>query len=223
MILLEHIWKSYGRGRKAKDVLTDIDATLDFSSGNIGIVGRRKSGKTTLLNIIAGAIQPDHGRVKRRARVSWPLSWRGTGTGMTGDAQVAFLARLYQADRRAALHYVAELSGLDRKLYASMNSYTPREKDRLMFALAIALDFDLYLVDEALPAVQPDFKDAYNAAWSACIKGRRMLVASSKVAHIPEHCHTTAILDAGQLGNLMTRTEAAANFRKSVRQSGESN
>lgn len=217
MILLEHIWKSYGRGRKAKDVLTDIDATLDFSSGNIGILGGRKSGKTTLLNIIAGVTQPDHGRIKRLARVSWPLSWRGLGKGITADAQVAFLARLYQADRRSTLRYVAELSRLDRKLYELMDTYSPREKDRLMLALALALDFDLYLIDEALPGIQPEFKDAYDAAWSERLKDRRVLVATAKPPHLPKYCHSAAILDAGQLGHFMTCAETAAHFRQSVR------
>lgn len=217
MILLEHIWKSYGRGRKAKDVLIDIDTALDFGAGNIGILGGRKSGKTTLLNVIAGVIPPDHGRVRRRIRVSWPLSWRGIGRGLTGDSKVAFLSRLYQADRRATLGYVAELSRLNRKLYSPLNTYTAREKDRLMLALAMALDFDLYLVDEALPAIQPELKDAYDAAWRECLRNRRVLVVSSKPAHLPVDCHTAAILDDGRLGALMTSAEAAASLRRTAR------
>lgn len=217
MIVLEHVWKSYGRGRKAKDALIDIDATLDFSCGNIGILGRRRSGKTTLLNVIAGVIPADHGRVKRRIRVSWPLSWRGLGRGLTGDAQAAFLARLYGADRRATLRYVAELSCLDRKLYALMDTYTPNEKDRLMFALAMALDFDLYLLDETPPAIKSEFKDAYDAAWSECLRSRRVLAVSSKVTHLLNICQTTAIIDAGQLGNFMTSNEAAAQYRQLAR------
>jgi capsular polysaccharide transport system ATP-binding protein len=218
LILLEHIWKSYGRGRKAKEVLTDLDATLDFSSGNIGVLGSRKSGKTTLLNIIAGAIQPDHGRIKRRLRISWPLSWRGIGKGMTGDAQVAFLARLYQADRQATLRYVAELSGLDRKLYASMASYSAREKDRLMLALAFALDFDLYLVDEALPRMQPEYQASYDAAWSDRLQGSRMLVVTSKPAHLNAACAHAAILREGMLSELMPATEAVTSYRQEARE-----
>jgi capsular polysaccharide transport system ATP-binding protein len=218
LILLEHIWKSYGRGRKAKDVLTDVDATLDFSPGNIGILGSKKSGKTTLLNIIAGAIQPDHGRIKRRLRVSWPLSWRGMGKGMTGDAQVAFLTRLYQGDRRATLRYVAELSGLDRKLYASMTGYSAREKDRLMLALALALDFDVYLIDESLPGIQPEFAPHYDAVWEERLKTRRSLLLSSHVHRVEQHCSLATILHGGQLAPLRPVAEAKQAFQILARQ-----
>lgn len=217
MIFLEHLWKSHGRGRNRKDVLVDIDTTLDFSSGNIGILGTRKSGKTTLLNVIAGVTQPDHGRVKRRLRVSWPLTWRGLGRGITGDDQVAFLARLYQADRRATLRYVAELSGLGQKLYALTDNYSAGEKDRLMLALALGLDFDVYIIDENLPGVQPDFKAAYEAAWSECLQCRRTLVASSKPAHLVGQCGHAAILDEGKLSAVVSIDDAVGFYRKLAR------
>jgi capsular polysaccharide transport system ATP-binding protein len=218
LILLEHIWKSYGRGRKAKEVLTDLHATLDFSSGNIGILGSKKSGKTTLLNIIAGAIQPDHGRIKRRLRVSWPLSWRGMDKGMTGDAQVAFLTRLYQGDRRATLRFVAELSGLDRKLYASMAGYSAREKDRLMLALALALDFDVYLIDESLPGMQPEFAPHYDTLWKERLRTRRLLLLSCHAPRVEQHCSLATILHGGQLAPLRPVAEAKQAFQILARQ-----
>ena len=217
MIILEHIWKSYGRGRKAKEVLTDIDTMLDFSAGNIGILGARKSGKTTLLEIVAGVTQPDHGRVTRRLRVSWPLSWRGTGRDMTGDAQIAFLSRLYQCDRGSVLRYVTELSGLGAKVYQPTITYTAQEKDRLMFALVMALDFDLYLVDDAPPSIQAEFKPAYDAAWAQALRGRRQLVTSSNPGNLAMSCAFAATLDHGQLGAVVPSAQAVASFRQLAR------
>jgi capsular polysaccharide transport system ATP-binding protein len=212
LILLEHIWKSYGRGRKAKDVLTDVNATLDFYPGNIGILGSKKSGKTTLLNIIAGAIQPDHGRVKRRLRVSWPLSWRGFSGSMTGDAHVAFLARLYQTDRREALRFVAELSQLGRRLYDSTRTYSPREKDRLIQAVALALDFDAYLVDEAIPTIEPGFSVGYAEAWQARGAQSMQIVFTSDPEKAAAKCSRASILQEGQLTPLMPIDDASRTY-----------
>ena len=217
MIVFEHIWKSYGRGRKAKDVLTDVNATLDFSPGNIGILGTKKSGKTTLLNIIAGVIPPDSGRLRRRMRVSWPLSWRGFGGGMTGDGQVTFLARLYQANRRDTLRYVAELSRLDRKLYESTGNYSPREKDRLMLAIALALDFDAYLVDERMPPVEPGLAPDYEEAWRSRHQSSMMILVSSKPETLAAECSSAAILHQGQLSNFMPAPEAAQAYVTAMR------
>jgi len=217
LIILEHIWKSYGRGRKAEDVLVDIDTTLDFSAGNIGILGARKSGNTTLLEIVAGVTQPDYGRVARQLRVSWPLSWRGAGKDMTGDAQIAFLSRVYQRDRSSVLRYVTELSGLDAKIYQPTVTYTAQEKDRLMFALAMALDFDLYLVDEAPPTIQPEFKPAYDAAWNQAMRGSRQLVTSSKPGYLVMVCAFAVTLDQGRLSAVAPSVQAVASFRQLAR------
>jgi capsular polysaccharide transport system ATP-binding protein len=220
LILLEHIWKSYGQGRKKKDVLCGIDALLEFAPGNIGILGSKHSGKTTLLNILAGIIPADSGRVRRRMRVSWPLSWRGFAGGMTGDAHVAFISRLYQAPRRGALRYVAELSQLERKLYEPVGGYSAAEKNRLMLALALALDFDAYLVDEIPPPVEPRFVSRYEEAWQER-RGRSMkVIFSSQPERLAGDCSLAAILQDGELSAFIPTTDAAGLFTAMLRQQG---
>jgi capsular polysaccharide transport system ATP-binding protein len=199
MILLEHITKSYGQGRKAKDVLLDVNLALDGDSLNIGILGAKGSGKTTLLHIMAGTTLPDRGRVTRQCRVSWPLTWRGLGGNTTGDEQVGLLARMYQVDRRALLRYVAEVSELDAKLYEPMTSYSAREKDRLMQAAALALDFEVYLVDEAIPGVEKEFSARYEALWQEVLARSFVVAASSRCSGALAQCPAVGILVQGRL------------------------
>ena len=110
MIQLEKLEKCYGKGRNKVEVLRGIDLFLDTSASNLGILGAKGSGKSTLMKIMAGLEPPTRGRVTRHARVSWPLSWRGLGGGLSGDGQVFLLARFYGADRVSLLRFVAGLS-----------------------------------------------------------------------------------------------------------------
>lgn len=218
MIALQQIWKSHGSGRKRRDVLKGIDALLDPSSSNIGILGARQAGKSTLLAIVAGLSPADSGKVSRRATISWPLSWRGFGKGMTGDSQVCFLSRAYRRDRRETLRFVAELSGLGAKLYQSTRHYSAREKDRLMFAAALAMDFDLYLIDDALPPIEPEHANNYNFVWQERMRSRRALLATARTSHATNFCGQCAILEAGQLSPLMATEDAAQFYAAANRQ-----
>lgn len=217
MIILDQIWKTYGRGRNAKDVLCGLSAELDFSPGGLGILGAKKSGKSTLLNIIAGISQPDSGRVVRKARLSWPLGWRGFGGDMPADSQINFLARIHQADRQAVFRFVAELSGLDRKLFEPVKSLTPIEKDRLFLAVALAIDFDVYLIDEKFPVLGPVFSPRYEAVWKDRMKNSRVLRFTSAPDSGMEECRLAAILDRGQLGPCIPIENTIRQFKRLAR------
>jgi len=221
LISLEHIAKSYGQGRRKKDVLVDISLNLDGESRGFGILGAKQSGKTTLLHIIAGLTVPDRGRVLRNARVSWPLSWRGLGGTTTGNEQLALLSRMYRVDRRGLLRYVAELSALDAKLYEPMTSYTAREKDRLMQAAALGLDFDVYLVDEEIPGLESEFAACYHAAWQEVFARSCVVAASSRWGGALAQLPAVGILNEGYLTAPFPSDQAQAAFHSLVRERTE--
>lgn len=136
---------------------------------------------------------------------------------MTGDAQISFLARLYRSDRGETLRYVAELSQLGPKLYDSMANYTAREKDRLMFAVALALQFEVYVLDGDLPNIQPSLATIYRQAWEDRLKTSRVLIAASKPPRLADHCELAVMLDAGQLGPALPMQRATRLFREKMR------
>jgi capsular polysaccharide transport system ATP-binding protein len=212
LLLLEHIAKSYGYGPTAKQVLVDINLALDDTSPSLGILGANKSGKTTLLNIIAGTVVPDHGRIVRQERMSWPLSWRGFAGPMTGDEQVFLLARMYGFDRNDLLRFVAEVSRLGTKLYSPMTTYSGQEKDRLMQAAALGLDFECYLLDGDPPGVEKEHTARYQSLWMDSFVKARMIVVTSKQTIIAQKCPVACILADGQLSPPRPTAEAQAVF-----------
>ena len=196
---LEKVSKSFRRGRTEKHVLDCICACLDRGPSRFGILGGEKSGKTTLLNIIAGVVVPDSGRVIRNARVSWPLGWTGFRRGMTANDQVVFLARLHSRCRRDTLRFVAEVSALGRKIYAPVEKLSRCEKTRLLFATALALDFDIYLVDEDMPRIHKEFARNFDALWQEKLQTSSLIVASNQATKLADQCSHIATLDRRQL------------------------
>ncbi len=202
-------------------MLRDINTILDFSSGGIGILGAKGSGKTTLLNILAGIVLPDYGRVIKSVSVSWPISWRGFSGEITGAGFIMFICRIYRLDYKTLLRFVAEISGLGSKLYAPVKRYTGREKDRLMQAVALGVDFDVYLVDESLPSIEQPFAADYEAAWKSRFRQAAVIVVSSHVSKIEQITNTCAILERGQLLPSMQIEEARTAFELLMRQKAE--
>jgi capsular polysaccharide transport system ATP-binding protein len=80
VIALDNVTKAYAMTGGRKVVLQN--ATAAFESGhNYGVLGANGAGKSTLIRLLAGSEMPDHGRIRRHARVSFPLGFGGTFHG----------------------------------------------------------------------------------------------------------------------------------------------
>src|SRR5438034_4086451 len=149
MISFDRVTKSYRvRGGGRKSVLDDV--SLTFEAGhNFGILGVNGAGKSTLIRLLAGSEAPDRGVVRRYARVSFPLGFGGTFHGaLSGRENVAFIARIYGAGIRATIDYVEAFSELGEYFQMPVNTYSAGMRARLAFAACLAIDFDVFLIDE---------------------------------------------------------------------------
>src|SRR5207253_8045041 len=109
------------------------NATAEFAPGhNFGILGANGVGKSTLIRLLAGSEMPDRGSVRRHARVSFPLGFGGTfHDALSGRENVAFIARVYGAALRPALHYVEEFAELGEYWDMPVNTYSAGMRARL--------------------------------------------------------------------------------------------
>jgi capsular polysaccharide transport system ATP-binding protein len=220
VIFLEHIHKSYGRGPRAKKVLKNASFVIEGSSKSAGILGAKKSGKTTIVNIISGIAVPDSGRVVRKARVSWPLSWRGFGGQMTGEEFISIIARMYRFGRWGLLRFTAEASDLRSKLYEPMQAYTAEEKDRLMQAAAIGLDFEVYLIDEHVPEVGKQHQPRYHFLWEETFRKSRVVAVSAKPAVLSRYCQSAHVLSEGRISEALPLEQAESALEATTQKQG---
>ena len=150
MLELHNVWKVFESRYSHKEVLRGIHARFQRGQ-HVGILGRNGAGKSTLLRVLAGVEAPTRGYIRRSMSISWPL---GGGYGiqgsLTGIANARFIARLYGMPLKRTEEFVADFSELGAYFHEPVKSYSSGMKSRLLMALSFAVDFECYLVDEAL-------------------------------------------------------------------------
>ena len=110
MIVLRNLNKSYTVNGVTKHVARDINFT--FPTGEcVGLVGRNGAGKSSLLRMIAGTMDPDAGEVLSTGTVSWPVGFAGSfHPDLTGAQNCRFVARIYGADTDEMCEFVRDFS-----------------------------------------------------------------------------------------------------------------
>lgn len=213
MILLDAVSKSYrARDGSRKDVLRDV--TIAFPPGrNVGILGGNGAGKSTLLRLLAGGELPDAGHIHRRCRVSFPMGFSGTFHGaLSGRENVLFLARLYGAPARRVLDFVGDFADLGAWLDMPTETYSSGMLAKLAFGLSLAIDFDVYLVDEITEVGDARFRMKSAQAFRERLTRSSLILVSHSSSTIRALCDCCAILDGGSLTPFETVDEAMSAY-----------
>jgi ABC-type polysaccharide/polyol phosphate transport system ATPase subunit len=133
--------------------LRDVRFTVERGQC-LGIIGENGSGKSTLLRIIAGVIRPNSGRVSVDGRVSALLELgAGFNPEFTGRDNVvlnASILGLSDGEIRSRMPRIEEFAGIGDFIDRPVKTYSSGMFVRLAFAVAIHVDPEVLIVDEAL-------------------------------------------------------------------------
>lgn len=199
MIALDHVSKAYRTRAGRKVVLENANATFE-TGHNYGILGGNGVGKSTLVRLLAGSEPPDRGTVRRRGRVSFPLGFGGTFHGaLSGRENISFLARIYGAPLRPAIEWVAEFAELGEYFTMPVNTYSAGMRARLAFAACLAIDFDVYLIDEMTEVGDRRFRRKCAEAFRARMARSDIILVTHNPQTVRQYCDRGAILGEGAL------------------------
>ena len=216
MIVFENVHKSYPTRFGRKVVLDSISLVLDTSK-NIGILGLNGAGKSTLLRLISGAELPERGRIRRSASISFPLGYSGCFAGnMTGRENAAFLARVYGFDVAQVVDFVEWFADLGEYFDEPVKTYSSGMGARLGFGASIALEFDVYLIDEALSAGDARFVARCQAAFQQRLINSRVIIVSHQTETLLTYCDVGATLHNGKLTYYSDIKQAVACYNEIV-------
>jgi len=219
MITLDRVSKVYRTQSGRRTVLDNVSVTFD-SGQNFGVLGVNGAGKSTLIRLIAGSEIPDFGVVRRYARVSFPLGFGGTFHGaLSGRENVAFVARIYGAGTRGVLHYVEEFSELGEYLHMPVNTYSAGMRARLAFATCLALDFDLYLIDEVTEVGDQRFRQKCAEAFRERMQRSDIILVTHNIHTLRQYCDRGAILANGELTLFDDIDAALGQYHRMVQES----
>ncbi len=199
MIMLDAVTKFYRTRDGRKTVLDNVSAVFE-AGHNYGILGPNGAGKSTLIRVVAGSEPLDRGVVRRYARVSFPLGFGGTFHGaLSGRENVAFIARIYGAEIHTLTEYVETFSELGEYFDMPVNTYSAGMRARLAFAVCLAIDFDIYLIDEVTEIGDQRFRRKCAEAFRDRILRSDIILVTHNPHTIRQYCDRGAVLANGEL------------------------
>lgn len=212
MIALHGVTKIYRAAGQATAVLDHIDAT--FASGeSVGVLGKNGAGKSTLLRILGGAELPDAGHVVRSGRISWPIGFAGGfHPSLSGEENCKFVARVYHADVRQVVEFAREFADIGKHFRAPIRTYSSGMRARLAFGLSMAIDFDVYLVDEVTAVGDTKFQERCHAAFRERRERSSIIMVSHNLDTLRDYCSRCAVMHAGKLHFFDSVDDASAMY-----------
>ncbi len=209
MIAFENVSKSFWTGKSRKVILDRASFTVEIGN-SLGILARNGSGKTTIINMMAGLEKPDEGRVVRKSRISFPLGFMGGIIPKhTAKENARYIARLYALDPDYVESFCRWLSGIGEYFDMPLGTYSSGMRSRFSFALMLALEFDIYLIDEGMPnSTDVEFNRKAGQVLRQRLKNATLVVVSHQAATLEKFCRSAAVLRNGQLYKFETLEEA---------------
>ena len=175
----------------------------------VGILGRNGSGKSTLVRILGGIDAPTRGTIRRSMSVSWPIGLAaGFQPALSGANNARFIARIYDRPVKETVEFVESFAELGDYLSMPVQTYSSGMRSRLGLAISLAIDFDCFLVDEALAVGDTKF----GRAFAARLRRAGLILVTHQPSLVRQLCTRAAVLDQGTLTFYEDLDEALATY-----------
>jgi len=194
MLEFYNVSKSFWTGTQRKVILDRASFRVELGR-SLGILAPKK---------------PDEGEVRKMCRVSFPLGFMGGVSGsLSAMENSRYIARLYALDPDYIEAYCRYVCNLAEYFDQPVGTYSAGMKARFTFALLLALDFDIYLVDEGMPT----YMDVeFNKKAGDILKEKLLTTTVVIVSHDPQvlaqYAVEAGVLINGQLQMFDTLEEA---------------
>jgi teichoic acid transport system ATP-binding protein len=193
------------RERIVREVKALRDVSFDAPHGAVlGIVGVNGAGKSTLMRTVAGILPPTEGRVEVQGRVSTLLALGvGFKADLSGRENVVLgglAAGLTREQLGAKYDEIAEFAELGDFMDLPMRKYSSGMYGRLAFSVAVNMDPDILLIDEALSVGDARFRrKSFDRMQELCDRAGTILIVSHALKTIRRLCSEVLWLNNGRL------------------------
>lgn len=209
MLEFDNVSKSFWTGTQRKVILEKGSFRVDLGQ-SLGILAPNGTGKTTLINMMAGLEKPDEGVIRRSCKVSFPLGFMGGVVSKhTAVENSRYIARLYGLDPDYVESFCRWLCNLGEYFNQPLGTYSSGMRARFSFALLLALDFDIYLIDEGMPSsTDVDFNKKAGDLLRERLNRTTVIIVSHSPATLQQFARSAAVLMNGKLHMFDTLEEA---------------
>ena len=209
MIEFRNVSKSYWTGTQRKVILDRASFRVDLGN-SMGILAANGAGKTTIINMMAGLEKPDEGTIRKTSRVSFPLGFMGGVNGKhSAKENCRYIARLYGLNPDYVESFCRWVCGLEEYFDMPVQTYSSGMKSRFSFSLLLSIEFDIYLIDEGMPATSDaEFNRKAGNILQERLKNATVIIVSHQAQTLQKFCRSAAVLMNGQLYQFDTLEEA---------------
>lgn len=199
-----------------KIVLDNINLTI-ASGEKVGIIGANGSGKSTMLKLISGILQPTSGNVRVRGKVA-PLI--ELGAGFDPELAVKDNIVLYgvmlgysQEEMRHRAKLILKFAELEDYALVPVKGLSSGMTARLGFAIATDTKPDILILDEVLSVGDVSFKNKCSQRMEEFWQDHvTVLLVSHSMEMIRDNCHKTIWMEKGQIKMIGNSDDVIAQY-----------
>lgn len=167
------------------------DVSIHIPEGKrIGLVGPNGSGKTSLLRIMAGILQPTEGKVSTKGKVvsmiDQSLGMDLNCTGLENIFRRGIYLGVGPKQMSSRVEEIVDFSELGRRIQHPLYTYSAGMRTRLSFSISTAISPEILIVDEGLGMADTEFQTKASRRLDDLIKQASIFVIAS---------HSAAMLD----------------------------
>lgn len=201
----DRLKESLGLSRKKryKEHYALRNVSFDIEEGEcVGIIGTNGSGKSTILKIITGVLSKTEGEVKVDGRISallelgagFNMEYTGLENVYLNGTMIGFSEK--EIDQR--LDAILEFADIGDFIHQPVKMYSSGMFVRLAFAVAINIDPEILIVDEALSVGDVFFQaKCYHKFEEFKEQGKTILFVSHDLGSIAKYCDRVILLNKG--------------------------
>ena len=196
------------------------NVTFEVEPGEtVGIIGQNGAGKSTLLKLLCGVTRPTAGSLSTRGTIASILEL-GTGfhpefTGRDNAALNAAILGLTSEQVKQALPAILEFSELGSFIDQPVKTYSSGMYMRLAFSVAVNVDPDILVIDEALAVGDGHFqKKCIDRIREFQERGKTILFCSHALYYITSICRRTLWLDRGRMMHYGPSVEVVHEYER---------
>lgn len=193
---------------------------FEINSGEtVGIIGVNGSGKSTLLQILAGTLHPTTGEIQVNGRVAALLELgSGFNPEFTGRENVYLngsILGVSKEEMENRFQEIEKFADIGEFIDQPVKTYSSGMYVRLAFAVAINVDADILIIDEALAVGDVFFQaKCYRKFEEYKKKGKTILLVTHDLGSIIKYCDNVILLNKGELVDIGEAKEIVDTYKK---------